>query len=192
MIIKNLNTIELDRVIKEADLNYITNAKAHADKLIKEANDILQKAKIEVEQSKKDAYDKVTKEIIDINKKNLDLFNIQVDQFINNIMTNSSQLIYKILVKFGQENINVDTIKNIINKELGKNRIVDITKITANKNSIDNLKSTLNLVYFEEIVWEEDESYNDDECLCTTKLWSMRVNISYVIDTVLNKINELL
>ena len=192
MIIKNLNTIELDRVIKDSDLDYVMNAKSHADKLIQEANAILQNAKYEIEKSKKEAYDKVVEEITKANKASLDAFNNEVEDFINDIMSKSSQLIYKILAKFGQENISVDTIKTIINKELGKNRIIDITKITANKNSIGKLKSTLNLVYFEEIFWEEDNSYNDDECLCSTRLWSMRVNISYVVDTILNKINELL
>jgi hypothetical protein len=192
MIIKDLNTVALDRVIKESDLDYIMNAKSHADKLIQEANNILQQAKIEVENAKKDAYNKVTTELIQANKDSLDQFNKEVDVFINDVISQSSQLIYKILGKFGQENISIGTIKNIINKELGKNRIVDITKITANKKSIAKLKETLNLIYFEAIVWEEDETYNDDECLCNTKLWSMRVNISYVVDNILNTINQLL
>ena len=87
MIIKDLNTVALDRVIKESDLDYIMNAKSHADKLIQEANNILQQAKIEVENAKKDAYNKVTTELIQANKDSLDQFNKEVDVFINDVIS---------------------------------------------------------------------------------------------------------
>jgi hypothetical protein len=190
MIIKNLNTIDLDKVIKQEDVDYITNAKSHADKLIKNANNILDEAKKEVERVKKEAYDTTTKDLITNNENNLNEFNSEADKFIETITKQTANLIYKLLAKFGQDNISTETIKNIINKELGKNRIIDITKITANKNSINKLKETLNLIYFEAIVWEVDDSYNDDECLCSTKLWSMRVSIGYVVNAVLNRVQE--
>lgn len=190
MNIKKLNSIKLAMVIKDEDVTLIESGEAYYNEIKTRADEILVKAEKEAELLKKQAYDDV---VIDLTIKNDELVtNLKHDlmQFLDNTVNDVYSAIYRVLTKFGLVNLNADNLTIIIKEELNNINLSQVLKIVVNNKSIQVLKENQQLSKIvDRIIWEEDNTLNDDECICSTNLWTMRISLIKTLNLILDELN---
>ncbi len=183
-----LNNIKLDKVIKESDVAVILGAEEYAQKLKQENEKILNNSKRQIDGKKKEAYDETVQKLVTDNETLLNNFTDNVDRFLNKMSDNIFHILYKLLQKLGQDNINTKLIKSMIENELANTKINNITRIVANGHVISEMQTNLSSTYFESVIWEVNDNFGNDECVCTTALWTMRISIEKALNELLKTI----
>ena len=187
MIIKQLSKISFDRVIKH---DYIDNALAlelHASKLNDLATVTLVNANNEAADIKIQAYNNTTDQLVIENNQLLHDIEDKLDTLLSNIGNDLYDIVYRVLNKLGIDNIGAGQIKNLLKNEFDNFSHIKKLKISANNMVITQLKNEFNII--DTICeWETNVNLGDLECMVTTHLWSLRLDLS----TTRNKIEQIL
>jgi len=179
MKILKLNQMKLDRIIKEEDLILIESAEKYADALKKEAKRQVNEAVLEAENIKNQAYKQTVDQLTVENQNALETLKNGLEQFLQNLNTDIYNLVYRILVKMGLNETNPHNMHKIIRNELSQNALTEIIKITAHEHALEFIKKDLDAIHIQQVIWEINNDLLLDECICTTKLWTLRINIEY-------------
>ena len=184
MIIPSANQIKLDKIIKQDDLAFITSSEDYANKIRTECEQKLHDVIAEVEKIKHEAYTTTVLQLQEENAMLINQFKSNVTELLANVSDDMFKLVYKVLLKFGEKIVSPDTLRDIITMELNQVVINGVLKIKANDVSLVVLKQELSTEYFEKILWEIDKSLNNDECICITNLWTMRLSLKNTLNEI--------
>lgn len=190
MIITSLNKIKLDKIIKEEDIALIESAECYYNEIKSRADALYENTKLEIEELKQNTYNDTVNKLMQENAQALDEFKINLSSFLNNTVEDIYAIIYKVLTKFGVDNINEDNIKSILKEELHSVNINQVLRVVANNFVLSNLQQNAQLEKLvDKIVWEDDNSLNNYECICSTNLWTMRVSLNQALKLITNELN---
>jgi len=185
MIVEKLNQVTFDRVLKESDAKQVLSVENMLKHARLESEQILQSAKQEAAEIKRRAYDETVKQLTDGNDKDLQDFEQKFAHLLANLQQNIYTIMDKILIKLGADKIDANNFKRIINQELCRFTDIEILKVQANSRLIDKLQQEFACdVSKIEFSWVVDEELTDEECICSTNLWNMRLNFATAKDVL--------
>ncbi len=188
MIIKNLdNDAKIDSIIKEQDIDVILTAKHYAKKIRQLADQELKNAKLKIKEWQIKAITKASETINLENQEHLDNLYVNLEEFFANIENNIFNIVYQVLLKLGIENSDTHQIKHLIMQELTKVSNANEITIIANCQNLEKLKIEFMQVLENNkmsCIWKEDATMLNHECICSTKLWTLRLDIKHVLDNV--------
>ena len=187
MIIKQLNHIKLDKIIKQKDLDLITDADSYVAKLKQEAQEILCRANADAESIKQTAYLDTINELMLANGILIDDFKKNVEIWLTNMQETVLFITSRVISKFGKSNLNQMALARLIGDEFSKLKDIDrVITVKANQNTLNILKDQLDALGLAEMIFQEDKSLSDDECTCSTSLWTMKLNINKTLEAIKN------
>lgn len=159
----------------EAYFNGI-NIKKNTELYCKE---LIRNAKVEAEIIKKEAYKEAFRQVHQDSKR----LNLQLQQknqkFVEKLENEIHSIINEVLLKLGVLDNFSKHISFIIKEELKKSNINKNEEliITANKIVLKHIQNEL-INSFNNIVFKYDDTLMDNECICETNLYLMRININ--------------
>lgn len=182
MIIKQLNTIKLDKIIRNEDVSVILNAQDYAAKIKADGEQIIANANKEAARIKQQVTEDLSRRFTEENAEHLNELNEKVGEFLQQVNEDLYGVIYKVLVKLGIDTSNTNQIKQLISQELLNLSEISEVSIMANEAVITKLKEEFSDTKKLSFEWCIDQSLLDHECICSTKLWVLRLNITTVVD----------
>ncbi len=179
MIIQNLIPVTFDRIIPAAEVAMLLTIHEQAHKIHQDSQDYLLQITKEAEQIKLAAYESTVKQLMDSNQQVLKELEDNLENLLLNLKNDLYELVYRVLRKLGIEQLSTEYLQNLLKSELDKFNSPKRLKILANPKLLVELQQ----VYPKDegvLEWEEDSSLHDFECICSTNLWTLRLDIAMV------------
>lgn len=188
-IIKKQDTYdEVCKIIPIEELQQLLNAKASIKKAKEKYKKIINQANIDAkyikEKAKEDILSEVSLQSEKINKE----LEERINKFLNIFSQEAYQIIYKILLKLGFEQISAIQIKTLIENEINEKKPNQSLTITANSNTISELKNLYSLE--NNITFKIDETLIGGTCICDTGLYLLHVNITDAMEQIKSFLNQ--
>ena len=187
MIIKQLSKVTFDRVVKHASIEKALALESYAIKLAQNAENVLANTHAEVLNIKEQAYTDTVALLTDDNRKMLDSVETNLTALLHGINEDLYDLIYRVLSRVGIDDVGSHQIKRLLKNEFDNFHQIKKLKIIANQEIINALQTEFQFTN-EACEWEVDNKLNDLECLATTHLWALRLDLV----TVRTKIKQIL
>ncbi len=141
--------------------------------------ELIRNAKLEAELIKKEAYKEALGQVHRDSKR----LNLQLQQknqqFVEKLESEIYSIINEVLLKLGVLDNFSKHISFMIKEELKKSNISKNEELTisANKIVLKNIQDEL-INSFNNIIFKVDDALLDNECICETNLYLMRININ--------------
>ena len=183
-----LNSSVFDRVLKASDLKELLDTKEYVAKMRHQSHKLLTDTEKNVVQIKEKIYEEVSTEIRTENAKQLQILYDNLQLLLNQLNDKLFDMVYQVLMKLGYAEINSLHVKNLIKEEVGDVMSHQPVKIIANEALLIRLKEDFAAKKQDAISWAINNQLSDEECICETKLWSLRINVT----TLKEQINNIL
>jgi flagellar biosynthesis/type III secretory pathway protein FliH len=176
VIIKNLLPITWDRVIPQENIDLVLNLQEQAKQIRHQNQECLAEATAAAAEIKHKAYTETAKQVIAENQQLLQELETKLDGLLHSLSDDLYELIYRIAAKLGLEKIGIESMQNLIKIELDKFTNIQRLSIFANPKVLEQLQQSA-VIAIDCIEWHEASELHDFECICSTPLWTLRVDV---------------
>lgn len=188
-IIKTQSTDdEVYKIVPVEELQQLLNAKASIKRAKEKYKRIINQAHLDAKHIKEKAKEDILSEI-SLQSENVNkILEKRINTFLNVFSQETYQIIYKILLKLGFEQISAIQIKTLIENEINEKKPNQSLSITANSNTITELKSLYSLE--NNISFKIDENLIGGTCICDTGIYLLHVNITDAMEQIKSFLNQ--
>lgn len=186
MNIIKLDNRVFDRVLKASDIEALLNVDEYVEQMKQQSEDLLENTNNNITKLKEQIYQEISSEIRTENAKQLQLFYDNLQQMLKQFDAKTFDIIYQVLVRLGYAQINPQQIKNLITDEIGNVIGQKTVKIIANQDVIAHLKEEFEDTIINSITWAVNDQLLNEECICETSLWSLRIDAATLKQQIQN------
>ncbi len=185
MIVRQLNKVNVDRIIKAGDIEKLLSIEGYAQHRETQAEQLMVQVTAEIEEMKQQAYQETVTELVDSNQQILADLEKRLTKLLSNINQELQGVILQVLVILGLEDLSPINLSTLLSAELDRFKQVEKVKLEAHPTAIETLKQSL-AKFVDSCEFEANPRMSGLECICTTHFWSLRLDINSVVTKLTN------